>query len=109
MNKALLSLLGCSGSIVAILATGTVASPDAVKMVPYPEVMNLSRVPKFDYKGIIPQTEIAKQKSSKQYEIQKVVDFQNKTPEEVAIEKFGCDCPGCRNRASDLMGLAAKG
>lgn len=108
MNKALLSLAGCSGSIIAILATGTLASPDTAKTIPYPEVMNLRRAPKFDYKGIIPQTAIAKG-SNKQYEVQKVVDFQNKTPEEVAIEKFGCDCPGCKTRARDLMGLSAKG
>lgn len=108
MNKALLSLLGCASSIGSILATGTVASPDAVKTIPYPEVMNLRRAPKFDYKGIIPLVEIATRNSSK-YEVQKVVDFQNKTPEEVAIQKFGCDCPGCQNRARDLMSLSAKG
>ncbi len=85
------------------------ASPDTVKTVPYPEVMNLRRAPKFDSKGIIPQTEIVSGKSGRQSETQKVVDFQNKTPEEVAIEKFGCDCPGCKNRARDLMGSAAKG
>jgi hypothetical protein len=60
MNKIILSLLGCSGSIAGVLATGTIASPDTAKTIPYPEVMNLDRVPLFDTHGIIPPTAIAK-------------------------------------------------
>jgi hypothetical protein len=59
MNKIILSLLGCSGSIAGVLASGTIASPDTAKTIPYPEVMNLDRVPTFNERGIIPQTAIA--------------------------------------------------
>jgi hypothetical protein len=65
MNKALLSFIGCSSSIAAILTTGTVASPDTAKTIPYPEVMNLNRVPIFNAKGIVPQTVIAQKNSFK--------------------------------------------
>jgi hypothetical protein len=71
MNKSLLSLLGCSGSITAILATATVASPDAAKTIPYPQVMNLKQVPKFNYKGIIPQSVMAKTQPSQYLSKQK--------------------------------------
>jgi hypothetical protein len=109
VNQALRSLIGYSGSIVAILATGTVASPDSTQTIPFPEVVNLRKVPTFNAKGIIPQTEIARKNSSKQYLIQQSMDWRNKTPEEVAIDRFGCDCPGCQNRARELMGLAVRG
>ncbi len=65
MDKALLSFIGCSSTIIAILTTGTVASPDSAQTIPYPEVMNLKRVPIFNSKGIVPQTVIAQKKLSK--------------------------------------------
>jgi hypothetical protein len=55
MNRAILSFLGCSGSIAGVLASGTIASPDTAKTIPYPEVMNLQQVPIFDAIGILPQ------------------------------------------------------
>jgi hypothetical protein len=59
MNKVILSLLGCSSSIATVLVPGSIASPDTAKTIPYPEVMNLKRVPIFDGRGIVSQTAIA--------------------------------------------------
>jgi hypothetical protein len=67
MKKAILSLFSCSGSIAAVLATSSIASPDAAKTIPYPEVMNLQRVPIFDARGMVPQTQIARNISPSQH------------------------------------------
>jgi hypothetical protein len=108
VNQALRSLIGYSGSIVAILVTGTAASPDSTQTIPFPEVVNLRKVPTFNAKGIIPPTEIVRKNSSKHL-IQQSMDWRHKTPEEVAIDRFGCNCPGCQNRAREMMGLAVRG
>lgn len=59
MHKVVLSLVGCSGSIVGVLATGTLANPDTTKTIPYPEVMNLQKVPTFDAHGMVRSRHIA--------------------------------------------------
>jgi hypothetical protein len=106
MNPVLRSLLGCSGSLAIVLVTSTVASPDAKQTIPFPEVANLKQVPTFNAKGMRPQTEITRNRRSKSDPIQQTLDWRTKTPEEVAIDKFGCDCPICQNRAREMMGLA---
>ncbi len=55
MKRALLSMVGCLGAIGFILTTGRVANPDTAKVIPYPEVMNLKRVPIFNDRGMVTQ------------------------------------------------------
>jgi hypothetical protein len=105
MNPVLRSLLGCSGSLTIVLVTSTVASPDAKQTIPFPEVANLKKVPTFNAKGMLPPTEIVRKHPSATL-IQQTLDWRSKTPEQVAIDRFGCDCPTCQNRAREMMGLA---
>jgi hypothetical protein len=114
MNKAILSLFSCSGSIAAILVTSTIASPDSAKTIPYPEVMNLKRVPIFDAQGIVPQTAIASKNShrdpltqlgAKAKPIPITVDLVSKTVGEVVIKKYATDSLGYRNLAPSMMVL----
>jgi hypothetical protein len=115
MNKLILSLFSCSGSIAAVLVTSTSASPDSAKTIPYPEVMNLKRVPIFDAQGIVPQTAIAsknlpsrsphQQLLAKANPVLITVDLVSKTVGEVAIKKHGSDSLGYRNLAPSTMVL----
>jgi hypothetical protein len=117
MNKAILSLFGCSGSIAMVLATSTIANPDPAQTVPYPEVMNLQRVPIFDANGIVPLTQIAsnisprRDRSRMKVKPQAMtIDLVSQTVREAVIKnnrqnKYGCDCPGCRNLAPSVMVL----
>jgi hypothetical protein len=106
MNQVLRSLLGCSGSLAIVLVTSNVASPDTKQTIPFPEVANLKKVPTFNAKGMRPQPDIASKRLSTPYLLQQTLDWRSKTPEEVAIDRFGCDCPNCQNRAREMMGLA---
>ncbi len=56
MNKALLPIVACLGATTVVLTTGTVANPDTTKVIPYPEVVNLKRVPIFNDKGMVAQS-----------------------------------------------------
>ena len=56
MKKALLPIVACLGATTVVLTTGTVANPDTTTVIPYPEVVNLKRVPIFNDKGIIAQS-----------------------------------------------------
>jgi hypothetical protein len=122
MNKAILSLFSCSGSIAAVLATSTVASTDAAKTIPYPEVMNLSRVPTFDAQGIVLPKDVASQKSpARRYprtpSITKIlpepmpqqppitVELVSSTVREAVVNKYLGGCTGCRNLAPTVMVL----
>jgi hypothetical protein len=114
MNKAILSLLGCSTSIAAVLTTSTIANPDPVKTIPYPEVMNLKRVPIFDAQGIVPQTTIAHNNLASRYPNQQPltkakpvpikVDLVGKTFGEAAT-KYAGDRLGDRTLAPSVMVL----
>jgi hypothetical protein len=106
MNPVLRSLLGCSGSLAIVLITSTVASPDAKQTIPFPEVANLKKVPTFNAKGMRSPTQLARKRPSKSDLVQQTLDWRSKTPEEVAIDRFGCDCLVCQNRAREMMGLA---
>jgi hypothetical protein len=55
MKKALLPIVACLGATTVVLTTGTVANPDTTKVIPYPEVINLKRVPIFNDKGMVAQ------------------------------------------------------
>jgi hypothetical protein len=118
MNKLILSLYGCSSSIAAIaLATNTLGSTDAVPVtsIPYPEVMNLTRVPIFDANGMVAQSHIAisnsQRKSSQKQSIPRTnpapitVDLVSKTVREPTINKYTSDCLGCRNLTPSMMVL----
>jgi hypothetical protein len=114
MNKALFALISYSGSIVTILATGTVASPDYTKTIPFPEVVDLKRVPTFNAKGIVPQMVIARKNPPRQSPIQQSINWRNKTPAKLAIlqgsrsanDRLNCDFPGCQNPSQQIMGVA---
>jgi hypothetical protein len=115
MNRAILSLLGCSGSIAGVLASGTIASPDTAKTIPYPEVMNLQQVPIFDALGIVPQpaTKIARNNLRSRYastrQISRVkpapmtVDLVSQAVREPAITTTSNDRLGDRNFAPTSM------
>ena len=55
MKKALLPIVACLGATTVVLTTGTVANPDTTTVIPYPEVVNLKRVPIFNDKGMVAQ------------------------------------------------------
>jgi hypothetical protein len=55
MKKALLPIVACLGATAVVLSTGKVANPDTTKVIPYPEVLNLKRVPIFNDKGMVAQ------------------------------------------------------
>jgi hypothetical protein len=55
MKTALLPIVACLGATTVVLTTGTVANPDTTTVIPYPEVMNLKRVPIFNDKGMVAQ------------------------------------------------------
>jgi hypothetical protein len=59
MNKLVVSFVGCSSSVAAVLVSGSIANTDSVKTIPYPEVINLSQVPRFNERGIIARANIA--------------------------------------------------
>jgi hypothetical protein len=106
MNKALFSLIGYSGSLVAVLSTATVASPDYRQTIPFPQVINLQRVPIFNAQGIVPQNPIAQKKSVRQEPIQRAMDWHNRTPAQVAIKQLNCKFPGCQNPPHQILGSA---
>jgi hypothetical protein len=55
MKKALLPIVACLVATAVVLTTGKVANPDTTKVIPYPEVLNLKRVPIFNDKGMVAQ------------------------------------------------------
>jgi hypothetical protein len=112
MNKAILSFFSCTGSIAAILATSTVAITDAAKTIPYPEVMNLTRVPTFDAQGMVLPQNIASQKSSARRDSQPpvtrkpmTIDLVSSTVRAAVMNKDISGCAGCRNLAPTVMVL----
>jgi hypothetical protein len=145
MNKLVVSFVGCSSSIAAVLAGGSIANTDSAKTIPYPEVMNLARVPRFTAHGMVSQSTIAStslpQKSARSQPVtianripvkiatamptpittvtaipdpmlmSKIkpapitVDLVSNTVREAALQKYGGDCPGCRNLSPSMMVL----
>jgi hypothetical protein len=145
MNKLVVSLVGCSSSIAAVLVGGSIANTDSAKTIPYPEVMNLARVPRFTESGMVPQQNIAStrlpQKSTRSPSVATAnpvpvkiataistpittakaipdpmvmakvkpapitVDLVSSTVREAALQKYGGDCPGCRNLSPSMMVL----
>ncbi len=65
MKKALLPILACLGAITVVSVSAKVANPDTAKVIPYPEVLNLKRVPTFNAYGMVPQVLVAKHSSPK--------------------------------------------
>jgi hypothetical protein len=55
MNQHLIKIFFGSGcmAIASIFINATIGTPDTSKVIPYPEVMNLKTVPKFDGQGMI--------------------------------------------------------
>jgi hypothetical protein len=117
MNQpVVVSLLTCSATVAVALVTNT-APPietELVKTIPYPEVMNLSRVPTFNAQGMVPQTNIAgksPRKSTQSKSVTRVaaapitVDLVTSTVREATIKKYGDDCSSCRNLSPTVMVL----
>ncbi len=113
MNKVILSLVSCSGSIATVLAAGTVTNSDTAKTIPYPEVMNLQRVPTFNDRGMIPQSEIVREIVPKQdrnrrslatpKSVPLTVDLVSKAVSAATIRKYDRDCLGCRDLSPSMM------
>ena len=116
MNQpVVVSLLTCSAAITVALLPNTAPPGKPVKTIPYPEVMNLSRVPTFNAQGMVPQTNIARnnaaKRSSQSPSVAKVipapitVDLVSSTVREATIQKYGDDCSSCRNLSPTVMVL----
>jgi hypothetical protein len=120
MHKTILSLVGCSGSIASILASATIANPDTAKTIPYPEVMNLTQVPRFNDRGIIDRVRVAKDRSSIPAIVKakpvKHTTVRSKPAKVVREElvgqslsqlrlmkKYGIECTSCRNLSPTVM------
>ena len=116
MNQSVVvSLLTCSAAITVALVSKTAPPTEQVKTIPYPEVMNLSRVPTFNAQGMVPQTNIAHnnaaKKSSQSPSVAIVipapitVDLVSSTVREATIKKYGDDSSSCRNLSPTVMVL----
>ena len=115
MNQpVVVSLFTCSAAVAVALVTNTAPPTESVKTIPYPEVMNLSRVPTFNAQGMVPQTNIAGKSSKKYLQPQSVtkvaaapitVDLVSSTVREATITKYGDDCSSCRNLSPTVMVL----
>ncbi len=116
MNKLILvSLFGCSTTVALALANSATSKPEATNTIPYPEVMNLSRVPTFDANGMVPQSTTASNSSTKKSGQQQAVNRANLAPITVdlvsstvraaTIKQYGDDCASCRNLAPTVMVL----
>jgi hypothetical protein len=115
MNQpVVVSLLTCSATVAVALVTNTVPPTESVKTIPYPEVMNLSRVPTFNAQGMVPQTNIAGKSPKKSPQAPSVarvipapitVDLVSSTVREATIKKYGDDCSSCRNLSPTVMVL----
>ena len=78
MNRNLLTVMGCSTSIVALLATGHAAQADTSPAPSSSAVVQSDSVP----------FEVTFQAEK--------IDPDSDTIGDLAIEKFRCDCPSCR-------------
>ena len=116
MNQpVVVSLLTCSAAVTVALVNNTTLPTEPVKTIPYPEVMNLSRVPAFNAQGMVPQAHIARnnaaKKSSQSPSVARVipapitVDLVSSTVREATINKYGDDCSSCRNLSPTVMVL----
>ena len=115
MNQpVVVSLLTCSAAVTVALINNTTPPTEPVKTIPYPEVMNLSRVPTFNAQGMVPQTNIASNKLPKrsaQLPVARAlpapitVDLVSSTVREATIKKYGDDCSSCRNLSPTVMVL----
>jgi hypothetical protein len=114
MHKLVLfSLFGCS-TAVALAIASNIGNNDTATTIPYPEVMNLSRVPTFDANGMVPQSNIASNSPRKSFQKQSVVrksaapitvDLVSSTVREATIKQSEDDCTSCRNLAPTVMVL----
>jgi hypothetical protein len=115
MNQpVVVSLLTCSAAVAVALVNNTVPPTESVKTIPYPEVMNLSRVPTFNAQGMVPQTNIASNSARRSPQSQSIarvvpapitVDLVSSTVREATIKKYGDDCSSCRNLSPTVMVL----
>jgi hypothetical protein len=113
MNQpVVVSLLTCSAAVAVSLVTNTAPPIESVNTIPYPEVMNLSRVPTFNAQGMVPQTNIAgksPRRSPQSHSVTRVaaapitVDLVSSTVREATIKKYGDDCSSCRNLSPTVM------
>jgi hypothetical protein len=119
MHKLVLfSLFGCSASVALAIAsnltTNTESATTSATTIPYPEVMNLSRVPTFDANGMVPQSNIAdsspkrslqKQSVDKETSVPITIDLVSSTFREATIKQSGDNCASCRNLSPTVMTL----
>jgi hypothetical protein len=126
MNKTILSLVGCSGSIATVIASATIANPDTTKTTPYPEVMNLRQVPRFNELGMMPQPQTTTIAQAKPVNIAQPVKI-DRAPVKQAVakakpakvvreelvsqsvtqlqlmKKYGIECASCRHLSPTVM------
>jgi hypothetical protein len=112
MHKLVLfSLFSCSAAVALAIASN-INNQDSATTIPYPEVMNLSRVPTFDANGMVPQSNIANGSTKKSLHQQPVnrettapitVDLVSSTMREATLKQAEDDCTSCRNLAPSVM------
>ena len=88
MNKNSLTWLGCS-SLAAILLTSHPANAGTVALQELDFVKPTTSAPTFS--------------TSAQSNLQTALDPNSDTVGDLAIAKFGCDCPSCRNQALQMV------
>jgi hypothetical protein len=90
MNRNVLTMLGCSGSLVLILATSTVAQTDSLSA---PSGNSMASLPMTIAQGV---DSIASSSAN-------FLAVGNDTVGDFAQSKFGCDCSSCRNLALQMI------
>jgi hypothetical protein len=115
MHKLVLfSLFGCSASVALAIASNiTTTQTESATTIPYPEVMNLSRVPTFDANGMVPQSNIANtpkrslqtQSVNRATPVPITIDLVSSTFREATIKQSGDNCASCRNLSPTVMTL----
>ena len=91
MNRDMLTLLGCSGSLALMLATGSAASADTAT----PQYENF-----VGSESSVAQPATSIVQVMPQYA---TLDENSDTVGDLAIAKFHCDCPACRMAIVQLV------
>lgn len=115
MNQQIVvSLLTCSAAVTVAVVNNVMIPTESVQKIPYPEVMNLTRVPKFDEQGMVPQRNIASNNSPKKSQSRSssstiaapiTVDLVSSTVKAATIKQDGDDCASCRHLSPTVMVL----
>lgn len=114
MNQpVVVSLLTCSAAVTVVLVNNFTLPTESVQTIPYPEVMNLSRVPTFNEQGMVPQRvssnspkKLSQPRSTSSMTPAPItVDLVSSTVRAATIKQYGDDCASCRHLSPTVMVL----